>query len=193
MLCPLCSHANYSCFTTAIKGTTVEFLLSGSTALLSKTARGSLITNNRRSLLQPCPRDDHLTLLHTWFNRQASIRTKSITGFFLSTWHESESSRKLHDPSCGGCALQNSAISVGYGAPASAVAAARHGCQVVGNGEGGTTAHLHGGGRGGYCGLGTGAPWQAGHSEGWLQSVLEGKNDKSLALLASMLKLNGCN
>lgn len=89
--------------------------------------------------------------------------------FFLPTWHESEASRELHDPSGGGCALQNSAVSVGCGAPA----AARHGCQVVGDWEGGAAAHLHGGGGGGHCGLGTSATWQAGHSEGWLQSVLD--------------------
>lgn len=83
----------------------------------------------------------------------------------LHTGHEGEAAGQLHDPRAGG--LQDGAVGAD-------VAAGRDGRQVVGDGERGPTAHLHGGGGGGHRALG--AARQAGHRERGLQCVL-GRED----------------
>lgn len=82
------------------------------------------------------------------------------------TWHEGEAAGQLHDSGGGAGGLQDGSISAD-------VAVGRHGRQVVGDGERGSAAHLHGGGRGGRRRWGAArSAWQAGHRERRLQGVL---------------------
>lgn len=82
------------------------------------------------------------------------------------TWHESEAARQLHDPRGRPSRLEDGAVGAD-------VASGQHGRQVVGDGEGGAAAHLHGGGSGGHRGLGAaGGARETGDGKRWLQRVL---------------------
>lgn len=82
------------------------------------------------------------------------------------TGHEREAAGQLHDPRGGAGSLEDSPVGTD-------VAVGRDGGQVVGDGKRRSAAHLHGGGGGGYCGLGAaGRAWQGRYCECRLQGVL---------------------
>lgn len=103
------------------------------------------------------------------------------------TWHESEAAGQLHDPRGRPGGLEDGAVGAD-------VAAGQDGCQVVGDGKGGSAAHLHGGGGGGHRGLSAaGGARQTGDGERRLQRVLLDRRGRGGLVNPSFCRLISTN